>query len=139
MFAIELTRRRIAAASILIVVTLLVAGNYLANRLRGSAGNSPNCVITPPAAQTMLIPELTHLPSIATTDLAPELEINHKLTAYLLTCDGHYERRLYPAYQEGQLPSELAGEGYLVAVLTAEATIPYPTPQTSVTFEAYPP
>lgn len=139
MFAIELTRARIAAASILLVVVFLAAGTYLVKRLRESSGGSADCVITPPVAGTRLVPELTRLPSIATTDFAPKLGNDHKLTAYLLTCDGHYERRIYPAYQEGQLPNELAGQGYIVAILTAEATIPYPTPQTSVTFEAYPP
>ncbi len=139
MFVIKLTRAWVAAALFLFVLAFWVVGNYLIDRSIESAGSSPDCAITPPAARSMLIPDLTRIPSIATTDLAPELGSNSKLTAFLLTCDGHYERCLYPAYQDGQLPDELAGQGYLVAVLTAEVTVPYPTPQTSVTLEAYPP
>ena len=137
MFVIELTRARVAVASILFVVVVSFVATYLNDVFRSSAGGSSDCAITPPAARTMLIPELTRIPSIATTDLAPELGSNSKLTAYLLNCDGNYERRLYPAYQDGQLPIELVGQGYLVAVMTAEVTAPYPTPQTSVTLEAY--
>ena len=46
MLAIELTRARVAAASILLVVVLVVIGNYLEDRLRGISGGSPDCVIT---------------------------------------------------------------------------------------------
>jgi len=145
MIEIDLTRKRVAITLIVILLLLAVLGtnlvSYLANYDWRALAAPTNCYITPPVRGTELAETLAQLPEVATTDYAPGAAKKSKTTAYILLCDGQtYERRLFVSYQEGYLPVEYIQGGYLVSIVTAEVTMPYPTPKRSPeSNEAYPP
>ena len=145
MIEIDLTRKRVAITLIVTLLLLAVLGtnlsSYLANYDWRALAAPTSCYITPPVRGTELAATLAQLPEIATTDYAPDAASNSKTTAYILLCDGQtYERRLFVSYQEGYLPAEYIQGGYMVSIVTAEVTLPYPTPRRSPeSYEAYPP
>ena len=139
MWTIEINRKTVAIAFGGVALAMLGLANVLGGLAKDYSQLTPwplNCTATPPTLQTHPARALTDLPQIATTDYAPQVSVVAKTTIYVLLCDGRYERRLYPSYQQGEVFSELRPGEYRVAVMTAEVTVPPPTLQGEA---AYPP
>lgn len=137
MWTVDINRKTVTIVMGILALAALGLANVLVGLVNDYAQITPwplNCTATPPALRTNPARELTRLPQIATTDFAPGVRANGKTTLYVLLCDGHYERRLYPSYAQGDWPGELRVGEYRVAVMTAEVTVPFPTSE-----ESYPP
>ncbi len=133
MIEIELTRKRITIVLVVFGLLAAILGSGAVNLVQNydwkSLADPAKCYITPPARGTDLTVQLTQLPQIATTDFAPEAAANSKTTVYLLLCDGtSYVRHMYLAQEGSNLSIQYVHGEYVVAVVTAESPIPFPTP-----------